>query len=454
MFDVVVIGSGPGGYVAAIRAAQLGMRTAIVEREPVLGGRCLHWACIPAKTVLRSADILSEVREAGAFGIDISSVAVDFAVINQRRRRVTTTLAGGVAALLKKNCIEVVTGEARLETPRQVKVGDRVLYAATAVIMATGSKRRSMPGTPFGGRVIGTEEAWNFDRLPTSIGVIGAGSSGAEIASAYARLGSNVQLFEYYDRVLPAEDLDTSEAARRGFEAQGIAVYTSVAVTDIESRPGSVTFKYGEGSGEVEWLVVATGRSPDLRGLVADPGGLALTESGHIEVNSNLLTSLDGVYAIGDLVSGPALAHKASEEGIMAAETAAGNVIPPLAHADIPRVTFCAPNVASVGLTEQSARAAGYEVAVGRAPYAAVGAHAVIGGKGGMVKLVGERMYGSILGAHIIGDRAAELIQQIVSVKALEGGYPELARISHSHPTLSEVVAEAARAADGWLIHG
>jgi dihydrolipoamide dehydrogenase len=452
-YDCVIIGSGPVGYVAAIRAAQLGMKTACIEKDQV-GGRCLNYACIPAKAVLRVADILSEIREAGEFGITVSDPEVDYAGVSERRRKVVSTLTGGVAGLLKKNKVDLIEGEARLTGKGTLTVGGREISAKT-IVLATGSVKRPIPGTQFGGRVIGTEEAWALDELPKSMAVVGAGASGSEIASGYARLGVEVTLFEALDRVLPTEDADVSKLAERGFKRQGITVHTNTLVTDIESRSSSCTFRHSENvAGEVDWLVIAAGRGPDVEGLGLDAAGVKLGENGLIEVDGAMRTSVEGIYAIGDLVPGPALAHKASDEGVIAVEDAAGMATHPIEYIDIPRATFCAPNVASFGLTEAQAREQGYEVVVGKVPYGAVGAGTVYGDRTGLVKVIGETKYGELLGGHIVGAKATELIQELVNARALEGGYPEVARLIHGHPTMSEAVMEAARAADGWLIHG
>jgi len=451
-YDCVVIGSGPGGYVAAIRAAQLGQKTAVIEKDAI-GGRCLNYACIPAKAVLRVADVLSEVRDADEFGITVSEPTVDFSKVGERRAKVVKVLTGGVAGLMKKNSIDVIEGFASLNADGQVVVGDQTITAKT-VILATGSVKRPIPGTSFGGRVIGTEEAWALQELPASMVVVGAGASGSEIASAYARLGTKVQLFEGLDRVLPTEDADISKLAERGFKKQGIEVHTSTFVSDVVSGDASVTFSYGDAQGEAEWLVIAAGRGPDVEGLGLDVAGVKIADNGLIEVDGHLRTSRKGVWAIGDLVPGPALAHKASDEGIIAVEDALGMDVHPISYIDIPRATFCTPNVASFGLTEAQAKEAGHDVVVGKVQYGAVGAGTVYGDRTGLVKLVGDKKYGEIVGGHIIGAKSTELIQELVNAKALEGGYPEVARMVHGHPTMSEAVMEAARAADGWLIHG
>jgi dihydrolipoamide dehydrogenase len=452
-YDCIVIGSGPGGYVAAIRAAQLGMRVAVVEKDQI-GGRCLNYACIPAKAVLRVADILSEIDEADEFGIAVQGRAVDFSKVSERRLKVVKTLTGGVAGLLKKHKIDVIEGAGTLLPGAKVRVGDTEYEASKAVILATGSVKRPIPGTTFGGRVIGTEEAWQLEELPGKLAVVGAGASGAEIASAYARLGSDVMLFEALDRVLPTEDADISKAAGRGLGKQGMSIHTSTLVENVKSEDSKVTFTFGDQSGEADWLVIAAGRGPDIEGLGLEEAGVKLTDRGLIEVDGRLRTSVDKVYAIGDIVPGPALAHKASDEGVIAVEDAAGLQTHPIEYVDIPRATFCAPNVASFGLTEQQARDAGLDVVVGKVQYGAVGAGTVYGDRTGIIKIVGEKKYGELVGGHIVGAKATELIQELVNAKALEGGYAEVARIVHGHPTLSEGVMEAARAADGWLIHG
>jgi dihydrolipoamide dehydrogenase len=451
-YDCLVIGSGPGGYVAAIRAAQLGMKTAVAERDKV-GGRCLNYACIPAKAVLRTADILLEIREAGEYGIKVGEPEVDFAGITARREKVVSTLTGGVSGLLKKNKIDVLQGEASLAGEGNVKVGDQTITAKT-IVLATGSVKRPIPGAEFGGRVIGTEEAWALNELPATMAVVGAGASGAEIASAYARLGVEVSLFEALDRVLPTEDADISKLAERGLKRQGIAIHTGTLVKDVQSGQSSVKFSHGDEAGEVDWLVIAAGRSADVDALGLDAAGVKLDAAGLIEVDGAMRTSAAGIYAVGDLVPGPALAHKASDEGIIAVEDAAGMETHPIEYVDIPRATFCTPNVASFGLTEAQAREQGYDVVVGKVQYGAVGAGTVYGDRTGLVKIVGEKRYGELLGGHIVGAKATEMIQELVNARGLEGGYPEVARAVHGHPTMSEAVMEAARAADGWLIHG
>ncbi|MBJ7332500.1 MAG: FAD-dependent oxidoreductase, partial [Solirubrobacteraceae bacterium] len=358
----------------------------------------------------------------------------------------------------KKNGIDLIEGFGALTPEGNVKIGgnfDGTEIEAKHVILATGSVKKPVPGTHFGGRVIGTEEAWALSEIPAKLVVLGAGASGTEIASAYARLGSEVDLFEGLERVLPSEDADISKLAERGFKKQGIKVHTSTFVQNVETTDSGVTFTFGDGeSGSADYLVIATGRAPDVEGLGLDEAGIKLTEQGLIEVDGRLRTNVANVWAIGDLVPGPALAHKASDEGIIAVEDAAGLDTHPISYPDIPRATFCQPNVASFGLTEQQAKDAGHDVVVGKVQYGAVGGGTVYGDRTGLVKIVGDKKYGEILGGHIIGSKSTELIQELVNAKALEGGFSEVARMIHGHPTLSEAVMEAARAADGWLIHG
>lgn len=452
-YDCVVIGSGPGGYVAAIRAAQLGMKTAVVESD-LVGGRCLNYACIPAKAVLRVADVLSEIREAADYGLKVSDPEVDFAAVQARRGRVVKTLTGGVSGLMKKNAIDVIQGHGTLTSDANVEVGTDGEIETPIVILATGSVKRPIAHTSFSSRVIGTEEAWALSELPGRLAVVGAGASGAEIASAYARLGSEVLLFEALDRVLPTEDADISKLTERGLRKQGIQIHTATLVADVVAEERHVAFSHGEERTEVDYLVIAAGRAPDTGDLGLERAGVEVDASGLVKVDGAQRTSREGVYGVGDLVPGPALAHKASDEGVIAAEAAAGLTTHPLSYIDIPRATFCAPNVASFGLTEAQAREQGHDVAVGRLQYGAVGAGTVYGDRTGLIKIVGDRRYGELLGGHIVGSKSTELIQELVNVRALEGGYAEVARIVHGHPTLSEGVMEAARAADGWLIHG
>ena len=427
-YDCIVIGSGPGGYVAAIRAAQLGMRTAVVERDKV-GGRCLNYACIPAKAVLRSADLLTEIREASEFGLKVSGVEVDYAAVQGRREKVVSTLTGGVRGLFTKNKIELIEGTATLLAGGGGVRVDGTEIAGTTIVLATGSTPRAIPIAELGGRVIGTEQAWALSELPARLAVVGAGASGAEIASGFARLGSEVILLEALDRVLPSEDADISRLVERGFRAQGIAVHTGTPIEQVAATDASVKLTFGGNETEVDYLVIATGRAPDTQSLGLAEAGVSVGAAGLVDVDGAMRTSVAGVYAIGDLVHGPALAHKASDEGIVAVEDAAGRPTHPITYTDIPRATFCTPNVGSFGLTEAQAREQGYNVVVGKVPYGAVGGGTVYGDRTGLVKVIGETGYGELLGGHIVGTRATELIQELVNVRSLEGGYAEVARI-------------------------
>jgi dihydrolipoamide dehydrogenase len=451
-YDCVVIGSGPGGYVAAIRAAQLGKRTAVIESDKV-GGRCLNYACIPAKALLRSADLLSEIRDSEEFGLKVSGVEVDYAAVQARRERVVSTLTSGVAGLFRKNKIDLIEGRGSLTADGGVSVDGEVVGAGM-VILASGSVPLAIPGASYGGRVIGTEEVYVLPELPARLAVVGAGASGAEIASAFARLGSEVLLLEALERVLPTEDADISRVVERGLKRQGVRVHTNTPVSEVGATESGVSLTFGSERADVDYLAIAAGREADVDGLGLTEAGVELDERGLVRVDGAQRTTRAGVYAIGDLVAGPALAHKASDEGVIAAEDSAGLQTYPLVREDIPRATFCLPNVGSFGLTEAQAAEQGADVVIGKVNYGAVGGGTVYGDRTGLIKLVGERRYGELLGGHIVGSRATELIQELVNVRALEGGYAEVARIVHGHPTLSEAVMEAGRAADGWLIHG
>jgi len=451
-FDQIVIGGGPGGYVAAIRAAQLGQKTAVVERDKA-GGRCLNYACIPAKTVLRTAEIFHEAQSSAELGVVGNDVQLDWGALHKRREDVSATLSGGVEGLWKKNKIEFIHGDGSLTAEGNVKVGDEV-YEAKAVTLATGSVALPIPGVEFGGRVLETWGAWSLPERPSKIAVVGAGASGAELASAYARFGTEVLLIEMLDQILPAEDKDIAKIVKRVFEKQGIEISTGAPVENVEAGESSVKFTYGDNSAEVDYLCVAGGRAPDVEGLGLEEAGVELEENGRkIKVDELQRTTNQKVFAIGDLVNQKALAHKASEEGVIAAEAAAGVETHPVDQNLIVGATFCAPQVASVGLTEAQAKEAGHEVKVGKQKIAAEGAGIVYDDKDGLVKLVVDAKYGELLGAHIVGNRACDMIAELVATQALEGGYQELSRIVHPHPTVSEAVLDAARAVDGWAIH-
>src|SRR5918993_3562349 len=407
-YDCIVIGSGRGGYVAAIRAAQLGLKTAVVEKGNT-GGRCLNEACIPAKAMLRVAEVFQETQHAGDFGIKVEGASVDYSGATKHRDKVVKTLTSGVGMLLEKNKVDLVEGFGSVTDDGNVKIGgqfDGTEIETDRVILAVGSVPKPILDLQFGKRVLDTAAMWLLNEQPKKLCVIGAGASGTEIASALGRLGTEV------------------------------------------------TLAFNEESDEFDYLVIAAGRAPDVDGLGLEEAGIEREDNGLIKVDGHLRTRLNGVWAIGDMVPGPALAHKASDEGIIAVEDSVGMDVHPIDYAYVPAVTFCHPQVASFGLTEKAAKDAGYDVVVGKIPMGAVGAPTVYGDRGGMIKIVGDKQYGELLGASIVSAKAADLIQELVNARDLEGGYSEVARIIHAHPSFAEAVMEAARATDGWLIHG
>jgi dihydrolipoamide dehydrogenase len=450
-FDTIVIGGGPGGYVAAIRSAQLGRKTAVVERDKA-GGRCLNYACIPAKTVLHTAELYDQAQNSADLGLTVKGASIDWDALGKRRAAVSESLSGGVKMLWEKNKVTVIEGNGSLTAEGDVRVGDAV-YEAGTVVLATGSVSLPVPGVEFGDRVLDTWGAWSLPELPKKIAVVGAGASGCEIASAYGRFGAEVLLIEMLDQILPAEDKDVVRVVERAFKKQNIAISTGTPVQSVEAGKSSVKLTYGDQSAEVDYLLIAGGRAPDTEGLGLAEAGVELEESGKVRVDEHQRTSNPKVYAIGDLVNAKALAHKASEEGVVAVEHAAGVPTEPVDQNLVAGATFCHPQVASVGLTEAAAKDAGHDVKVGKLKLGGVGAATVYDDKDGLVKLVVDSKYGEILGAHIVGNRACDMIAELVATMALEGGYQELARIVHPHPTISEAILDAARAVDGWAIH-
>ena len=451
-YDVIVIGGGPGGYVAAIRAAQLGQKTAVVERDKA-GGRCLNYACIPAKTVLHTAQVYAEVATSGAeLGVKATGVAIDWKAVQERRAKVSKTLEDGVSMLWKKNKVEFLTGEGSLAGDGKVRVGDDT-HEAKAIILATGSVAMPIPGIDFSERVIDTWGAWSLEKMPKALVVAGAGASGSEIASAYARMGVEVTLVEMLEQVLPAEEKDMSRVVERQFKKDGIEVMLGTKVEGVTEKKTGVKVQAGGKELKADHLAIAGGRRPDTDPLNLEAAGVKTEENGKIEIDEYQQTSAKGVYAIGDLVRGPALAHKASEEGVVAVEHAAGQQTHPVDVNLVAGATFCHPQVASVGVTEEQAKEAGKQVKVGKFKLGGAGASVVYDDRAGLVKIVGDAEYGEILGAHIVGNIACDMISEVVNVIALEGGYPELARIIHPHPTMSEAILDAARAVEGWPIH-
>ncbi len=450
-YDVIVIGGGPGGYVAAIRAAQLGLNTAVVEMDKA-GGRCLNYACIPAKTMLYTAEVYDHAVNGAELGVKVTKAALDWKALGERRANVSQGLSDGVKFLWDKNKVTTIEGEGSLTADGDVAAGGET-YGAGAVVLATGSVALPIPGVDFSDRVLDTWGAWSLPALPKSLAVVGAGASGSEIASAYARYGTEVTLIEMLDQILPLEDKDCARVVERTFKQQGINVSTGTKVESVEAGAKSVKVKFGDSEIDVEYLVIAGGRAPDTEALNLAEAKVETEDDGKIKVDDHQRTSNPKVYAIGDLVRGPALAHKASDEGIVAVETIAGAETHPIDIDLIPGATFCHPQVASVGMTEAQAKEAGIDVKVAKFKLGGVGASAVYDDRDGMVKIVAEPKYGEIVGAHVVGNRACDMISELVSVMALEGGYQELARIIHPHPTISEAVMEAARAVDGWATH-
>ncbi|MDQ3147523.1 MAG: FAD-dependent oxidoreductase, partial [Actinomycetota bacterium] len=417
----------------------------------------LNEACIPAKAILRVAEVWTEVNHGEQFGVNVENATLDYSGATKHRDEVVKTLTGGVRMLFEKNEVELFDGLGQLTEDANVRIGaakDGVELETKNVVLATGSVAKPLLGLRFGGRVLDTAATWLLNERPDRLCVIGAGASGTEVASAFGRLGTEVLLLEALDQILPLEDKDIARTCAREVAKQNVKIETGASVESAEVSDDGVSVTYGGTTEQFDYLCIAAGRAPDLEELGLEEAKVKTGERGMIEVDGNLRTSRDGVYAIGDMVPGPALAHKASDEGIIAVETAAGLEPHPIDYAFVPAVTFCHPQVASFGLTEQEARDAGYDVVVGKVPMGAVGAPVVYGDRGGMIKIVGEKRYGELLGGHICAAKAADLIQELVNAHELEGGFHEVARTIHPHPAFAEAVMEAARATDGWLIHG
>jgi dihydrolipoamide dehydrogenase len=455
-YDCVVIGSGPGGYVAAIRAAQLGMKTAVVEKGNI-GGRCLNEACIPAKAILRVAEVYGEVNHAKQFGISVEGAKLDYKGATKHRDKVVKTLTSGVSMLFDKNGIDTVEGLGAVTEDGNVRIGaqkDGTEIETDKVVLACGSVPKPLLDLKFGGRVLDTAGMWLLNEQPKRLCVIGAGASGTEVASAFGRLGTEVLLLEAVDQILPLEDVEIAKACAREIAKQNVKIETGAKVESAEASKNEVKITYNGETETFDYLCIAAGRGADVEGLGLEEASIERDDQGLVQVDERLRTSREGVWAIGDMVRGPALAHKASDEGIIAVEDAAGQDPHPIDYRFVPAVTFCHPQVASFGLTEKEAKEGDYDVVVGKVPMGAVGAPTVYGDRGGMIKIVGDKRYGELLGGHIVSVKAADLIEELVVAHDLEGGYPEVARSIHPHPAFAEAVMEAARAADGWLIHG
>jgi dihydrolipoamide dehydrogenase len=463
-FDVVIIGSGPGGYVAAIRAGQLELRTALVERDPFLGGTCLHRGCIPTKALLENAARYQDLLHAGDFGLKVpGDVEVDWGRVQERKRGVVQQLAGGVKGLLRKQKVEVVTGWGRIEGPRKVAVhsdgpeGNAVRTLETRhIVIATGSVPRGIPSAPFDGeRILSSDHVLELASVPASMAVVGAGAVGVEFASIYDHFGTAVTLVEALPQVLPIEDEEVSAELGKAFGKRGIDVRTGTRLAGAERTDGGVRVVLeGEGQGdvEVEMLLVAIGRAPVSEGIGLESVNVRV-DRGYVQVDEWCETSEPGVYAIGDVNPTPWLAHVASMEGVMVVERIAGKDVRPVPYDETPNCTYCDPEVASVGLTEKQAREAGHDVRVGKFPFMASGRAKIGGHTGGFVKIVAEARYDAILGIHIVGYKATELIAEAGAVLRLEGTVEELIHTIHAHPTLAESVHEAAHAVYGHAIH-
>jgi dihydrolipoamide dehydrogenase len=460
-FDLIVVGSGPGGYVAAIRASQLGMSVACVEPGK-LGGVCLNIGCIPTKSLLTSALMVKEVRDAGKHGIHTGEVTVDLGPAQERSRKVADQMNRGVEFLFKKNKVTHLRGYGRLAGRGKVEVeleGKKTVYSATNVILATGSRPRNLPFLQIDGKNIwSSDDALFVKQAPKSIAVVGAGAIGMEFADVFEAFGSEVTVIEAIDRVLPLEDDEVSAHVAKSYRRRGMTVHTGARIESAKAGKDGVTLKFTDDKGKAQTLTVekvlsAVGRVPNTEDIGLASVGLKPNKGGFIEIDEWGKTSVDGIYAIGDCAGGPLLAHKASHEGIACVEKIAGAAHAPVDRGNIPNCTYCHPEVASVGLTEKQARDAGYDVEVGRFPWVGNGRAVAYGDVDGFVKVIRDKKYSEILGAHIVGPHATELIAEFVLGRHLESTVEEIEKAMHPHPTLTEAVAEAALSALGRPIH-
>jgi len=458
--DLVVVGSGPGGYVAAIRAAQLGLDVAVVEKDPKFGGTCLHRGCIPTKALLHTASLYEEVGRAESFGLDVGAPVVNVEKLHEYKNGVVDKNARGIEYLFQKNKIEGVRGTGRLTGPSTVEVertGQKRRLKARFVIVATGSvpREHSVAATDCR-QILNSDHILGFESVPKSLVVIGSGAVGSEFASIFSAFGTEVTLVEMLPRILPLEDAEISKELRRSFKKRKIRVLTDTTLLGLERRTSDVKVQLQKGDKleavEAEKVLIATGRAPVTSNIGLEELGISL-DQGYVPVDEYMRTSVPGIYAIGDVVKTPWLAHVASAEGIVAAEHMATGQARPIDYERIPAVTYCDPEVASVGFSEDAARERGYEVAVGKFPFSASGKAAIEGKTDGFVKLVRETKYDQVLGVHIIGPRATDLIAEACVALQLESTTEEIFRTIHAHPTLSEAVAEAAHAAAGHAIH-
>jgi dihydrolipoamide dehydrogenase len=462
-FDLIVIGSGPGGYTAAVRASQLGMKTALVERDR-LGGICLNWGCIPTKALLKNAEMLNLFRKSEEFGISHDNLRFDFSKIIQRSRGVADKSEKGVAFLMKKNNVTTFMGSAKLAGKGVVEVYDasqkpKETISASRILLATGARARALPGIAFDGtRVISSTEAMILKEVPKSLLIIGAGAIGVEFAYFYNALGTKVTLVEMMPRILPIEDQEIADLLARSFKKSGIQILTESKVSSLkvsgEGVEATIQNAKGESSAiKAEMALMAVGVAGNVENLGLEQIGVKV-EKAHIPVDGNFQTNVPGIYAIGDVIGPPWLAHVASAEAISAVEGMAGlKERMKVDYDNIPGCTYCQPQVASIGLTEQKAREKGYELKIGKFPFSASGKGRAIGETEGLVKLIFDAKYGELLGAHILGSEATEMIAELGIAKNLEATYEEILKTVHAHPTLSEAVMEAAAGAAGEAIN-
>ncbi len=459
-FDVIVVGSGPGGYVTAIRASQLGLKTAVVEKEN-LGGVCLNWGCIPTKALLKSAQVFEYVKHAEDFGIKVSEYDKDFNAVVNRSRQVANGMSGGVQFLMKKNKITVIDGFGKVQPGKKVAVtaedGKETVYSANHIIVATGARSRELPSLPQDGKkIIGYRQAMTLDKQPEKLVVVGSGAIGIEFAYFYNSMGTDVTVVEYLPNIVPLEDEEVSKQLERTFKKSGIKVMTSSEVTGVDTSGDgckvTVKTKKGEEVLDADIVLSAVGIAPNVEGIGLEDVGIA-TDRGRMMVNDYYQTTVPGYYAIGDIVKGPALAHVASAEGILCVEKIAGHNVEPLDYGNIPGCTYCFPEVASVGMTEKAAKEAGYDLKVGKFPFSASGKASASGHKDGFIKVIFDAKYGELLGAHMIGSNVTEMIAEAVLARKLETTGHEILKAVHPHPTLSEAFMEATAAAYDEVIH-
>ncbi|MBB6112355.1 dihydrolipoamide dehydrogenase [Mucilaginibacter lappiensis] len=460
-YDLIVIGSGPGGYVAAIRASQLGLKTAVVEKESV-GGICLNWGCIPTKALLKSAQVFEYINHAADYGINVNGTGeVNFESVIKRSRGVADGMSKGVQFLMKKNKIDVVLGFGKLKSKGVVEVkaadGSTKQITAKNTILATGGRSRELPNLKQDGKkVIGYREAMSLPKQPKSIVVVGSGAIGIEFAYFYNSIGTKVTVVEYLDNIVPLEDEEVSKGLNRILKKQGITIMTGANVESVDSSGELCKVNVKTAAGvevlEAEVVLSAVGISTNIEGIGLEETGVK-TDKGKVLVDDFYRTNVEGIFAIGDIVKGQALAHVASAEGIICVEKIAGHNPEPLNYNNIPGCTYCSPEVASVGYTEKAAKEAGYEIKVGKFPFSASGKASAAGAKDGFVKLIFDAKYGEFLGAHMLGYNVTELIAEVVTARKLEATGHEIIKSVHPHPTMSEAVMEAAAEAYGECIH-